>query len=1519
MLNRFLTWGFAFVLLVACTGLAVADVPQGNHGDAIKLLDHITANAAPLASGEAIQLDPKDVKNLQQAAAPDAGCQSLTNTCGIPFYIWSVPGTANTRIAMAEGFTPDPGALATPCSVKTVSVLVYDWVDVAFMDDVRIAVHADDGGGLPGAQLAAITVPAATVDANIVGGFFTTVDFTPFNIVMPPASKLHVVVDVPTAIPGTSGIFLLSDGGTDDAAACPEGAANTNGSVFYTVDGVWLSHATKFAGFQFGTWIIADVCCEAPPPDCFTLTNTCGIPFYIWSVPGTANTRIAMAEGFDLDPTGIRECTVKVVNVLVYDWVDVAFQDDVRIAVHDDDGSGLPGAQLAAITVPAATVDANIIGGFFTVADFSSFNLTAPAGGRLHVVVDVPTAVPGTSGIFLLSDGGTDDAAACPEGAANTKGSVFYTVDGVWLSHATKFAGFQFGTWIYADVCCPPLLYATCFPSSDLDWSTRSNNFQRTNASSAMIDLCGITRAWSANVDPAPGVNPVLGVNFTSPVIAAGKVLVSDFNTLRCYDQATGALLWSFGGFPYVGDDLRCNVTVEGDSAVYVGGASFRAFSKVRLADGSVIWSRNAGGVDVPLGTGFTRFAPSVLDAGAVVTIDEAGAVWKLDPATGADLAAPILLPDAPGAIPIDALTGDGAGKIWVGTANSGTLADGNIHQIDVAAWTIDWTLEDPSATFTGDLVRYEPEGFPAALAYEGGILYYHSRVRDDANGFDHFPNVGAVGAIDAATEDGTGIGVLWVAPTDVGGVLYAGVTIGPGMIYTGHQGVFVSASEPHGVGAYDKSIGSEIWNYAFGGSITEGVNASGIVVNNLRVALPITLICGLDGQPYLFVGDDGGGGGSLASGGDWHLLNGNTGEEIWRRKFSGRVSGTAVADGFLAVATSGNADGTLGGGGSLVGFTVGGARPRLQIDSEQVFRTATPGDGLSASFPLTDAISNTGCADLNIAGYSVVDVAPAGPGPVRAIISDVNPALSATAQRTAKALATGGFDAMIQGLSEKQITTLKQDLRIYDAEAQVESNVRTFAENANAAAGVIVVTFNSGPASIPAGGTGTLNIQTDETGLSNNTLYINYILIDSDDPDYYPQDPAGATFGDPYVQVNFFIGCPDVSAYMTMGLGEEWVSNFGALANGDGDGMHVNGNDYSFDGGMALATKDSTGGWALDGISVTSTRAKEWGPTLPCGLAIGVGNYLNPAGGSDACDTVSYNQIDLADPAALYFPTGARQCGGLLLNIQRVTSHDAAFGDISWTKVVINNEADGAGAVTNMYFGVGMDWDIAPNSSANNTNLYADGSYASDNGGGAGKAGASAFVGHVRLDGNAIGTCALGSGGSPNFGMDYFSADDDAYQILSNPLGYVALYHPGDVVQNTDIGIYMSMQSTPSLAEGASMTVYYAQFQVDDGVNGRTWVDAAGFDAARTDIVCKAKAFAGFGKGDLNCDGCNDLADVVLLGNIVDGVVAASGAAIYTSDADGDNDIDNDDYNLLYDVVAGVQPASALANAWRF
>ena len=158
----------------------------------------------------------------------------------------------------------------------------------------------------------------------------------------------------------------------------------------------------------------------------------------------------------------------------------------------------------------------------------------------------------------------------------------------------------------------------------------------------------------------------------------------------------------------------------------------------------------------------------------------------------------------------------------------------------------------------------------------------------------------------------------------------------------------------------------------------------------------------------------------------------------------------------------------------------------------------------------------------------------------------------------------------------------------------------------------------------------------------------------------------------------------------------------------------------------------------------------------------------------------------------------------------------------------------------------------------------------------------------------------------------------DHAFAMLSDPASYCATIDPASC-DNTDIGAIWSLFHAPTIADGASETFYHAIYQIENGVNG-DWSDAATADAAYAEVACRAKAFAGFGKGDVTCDGAVDLADVVALGNIVDGLLDPAGTGgVYTADCDGDNDWDNDDYNLLYDVVAGVQPASALANAWRF
>jgi len=78
---------------------------------------------------------------------------------------------------------------------------------------------------------------------------------------------------------------------------------------------------------------------------------------------------------------------------------------------------------------------------------------------------------------------------------------------------------------------------------------------------------------------------------------------------------------------------------------------------------------------------------------------------------------------------------------------------------------------------------------------------------------------------------------------------------------------------------------------------------------------MPLTVTCEPDGTPYVFAG---------GRSGIWYLLNGNTGEVIWTRTFSGIVHGAAVLDSQVLVSTRSSVIGT--GNGQLASFRISGS-----------------------------------------------------------------------------------------------------------------------------------------------------------------------------------------------------------------------------------------------------------------------------------------------------------------------------------------------------------------------------------------------------------------------------------------------------------------------------------------------------------------------------------------------------------------------------------------------------------------
>lgn len=1532
-MSRFKNLIFLTMAVVLAFSLAVpvlaTDVGGESRGNRAELREQFRKNAQANTTATNIALHPAS-QGARRAGALNPPGELPTVNASAPCAISSTqcPGFeelnlfntpsgagAGSRKAVATQVV-NPGLL--PESVKTVSVLVLwdplDELGIGYFPtpgtpSVRVEVYADAAGLPSGPALASVTRVFAdwTTDPGMgTFGGATLVGYLDFDVsgaglVIPIGSLVHVAAWIDQTTPGVDWLWLWSDDAS--VGGCPDVSSNYRTSGFPGTPR-WVS-TTENYGVAFNFTLYTELCSEQPPPVCFTQHNWCDAAagVTIFGMPRT--TRNAFANRYFAGQAGqAQACTVKAIYPWFYENSVADGSADIVVEIREDDGAGLPGALLW---------DDSLVYGTFVMDLSGPTTVLVPdvvVTGEYYVSYRAVNPIPAALATRITFVGSTLGA---PEAVCDpyTADAMFVLLpDNVtWQDENTFFASVAGSElWVDVDICCPELEFAACTPSADTEWETQGNGFARTNAtSSSLSSLCGVTLDWSAK----PGGT----CNMIQPIIAGGKVLTSGVDSLHCYDKATGVQSWAFGGFPYIIGDLRGSPTVAG-GAVYVGGAGAQAFSKLDLATGAPLWSRNLGGLDVPLSPGQTNYTPNVVSGGNVYFTQETGRVYKVSDATGADAGgSPLLLPDQPGAVPYNALTSDGV-KLWVGTANTlGT--GGNLHQIDMATMTIDWTLTNPGMIFYPlNTDPYDPEGFPGSLAYEDGILYYHSQVRNDANGNAHFPQSGSVGAIDVALEDGSGAGILWVndaasivvaSPgTVVGTFNWSGPAVGPGMIYLSSRGFFGGTTEQDGLSAWDKTLGVRVW---YTGYSSLGVTGGVTQLNDIRSDVPVTVFC-QGGFPYLFTSHL-----STAPNapGVWRLVDGNSGDLIWYRTFNERVRGTAVADDCVAMHVRTNSP---GGGGMLCVFNVGADRPRLQIDSQFVFRTASPLDGAVAD-NILDALSNSGCIDLNVAAYTEIN-----PPVVRVL--GVDPILASSSERSATRLM--GFDALLNASNLPKLRAIAITGGIDEGEEEA-GTARMFARNsAKAAADPLFLTVTEAPGAIAPGATQSIAVIYDETGLTNNTGYTNFIEIDSDDPDYNPQDPTD----DPAIQFELFIGCPDAQDQMNIGLGTAWINNFGAEAGGGSfiapDHMVVNGEGtHHFDGGWALVVQDSLH-WAFDGCSVGGypRRAGEWGPTLPCGLSVVANNYPS-ADGPDAVEEATYNMIDLVS-ANLVHPAApsSRGAGGVFLEVQRVGSQNPAFGDFVLTRINLTNEAgtpgDIVGALKNVYFGMVTDWDISSNDNVRN---YNDGYAQEDNGAGAPGTG-SWMSGHVRLDGNHVGAGGIGSGGSPTFMASDIQDDQGhgaaALRMLSNPTGYCATVDPASCA-NTDLAALWSAVRYDSIADGASVEFFMAIYRVEDGTNGLPFVaGAAGAEAVYREVTCRAKAFAGFGKGDINCDGCVDLQDVVALGNIVDGLLDPTGsAAVYTGDTDGDNDWDNADYDLLYDVVSGVQLPGALANGWRF
>jgi hypothetical protein len=92
--------------------------------------------------------------------------------------------------------------------------------------------------------------------------------------------------------------------------------------------------------------------------------------------------------------------------------------------------------------------------------------------------------------------------------------------------------------------------------------------------------------------------------------------------------------------------------------------------------------------------------------------------------------------------------------------------------------------------------------------------------------------------------------------------------------------------------------------------------------------------------------------------------------------------------------------------------------------------------------------------------------------------------------------------------------------------------------------------------------------------------------------------------------------------------------------------------------------------------------------------------------------------------------------------------------------------------------------------------------------------------------------------------------------------------------------------------------------------IAGGFFTKAGGKVAAHLGAWTKPACAYSVEPGHVSCGAHLDLVDVVLLGNYLDGLIDANHLCLdCAGDVDQDGDIDEDDYDLLYDIAAGIKP----------
>jgi len=1167
--------------------------------------------------------------------------------------------------------------------------------------------------------------------------------------------------------------------------------------------------------------------------------------------------------------------------------------------------SPLPGAKLEEIRIPGSAVVLEPLPNVVILNNHVWGGLNGGAPQAIFVSIEVP---PDQAPLATAFRGCNPVTTGCP---VDPHSLGFYGPTALlpgWHYLGEVPTGFlQREFKMTANICkeqCP-IVEDACTPPGPDDWNTYAHDYRRTSASSMELgDPCTVHAAWSKFL-------PRLS-SFTEPVIAGGKVYVSSDNELNSYDLATGIAGNKVSGWPYMAGQNRGNVSVEGNR-VFVTGGNMKMISCWDTLLTTVYWSNDESGTVIGPGTNgvlasqnrFGSTAVYAVGADSIVvvatekTATSNGWLYALDVKTGFLYAGwgannPIILDK--GAFHAPAFDGT---NLYVGTADFGTFHFGSIYSINAATGVVNWNYIDAAAS---------DEGFPGGVSVEGDVVYAASYFFTTALAKGHR----------YAINKTTGIPNWRMLE---GPTLYAAPTIGRNFVYIPQD------NPAAGVLMVDKALGKAVYNWA-----ADGVGA---------VTQHVTLTC----DKFLFAGD---------RSGQWFLLN--IGDQFtapsreWQRTFTGIVNGTALAhntvtgENYAVVNARSSWTGPAGAGvitGWLFNPTTRPFLHQLVYETPEILVPLNSGDNLGP-YTETGVYANDGCVDLHITTTNLIDVAPAAKS-----FSQIQQKYAAAYvdRKVGSDYVTyfeGGQPSKRARLAGAGVMA-DEELTVFDKELEAaHSSFAAKGARSATAAGAqadilrthpLTLTYSFNP--IPPGGMTDIKWWYNGTDLGRG-VDDEYIESVTDDPDFYPED-LGYVRGindpanHPTLIVHYIGGCPEENTPMTWNtLGApniEIVRNHGAMGDSDPGsltwGADANWNTSIFDGTFMIMGDSSTaiGGaqmyldyYDFHKLFVPDPRVSD----AVCGFDRATDVHMGwrrdgALPGTPVEILGSWVQSGYSDTNFNFAPTSPMATIGTQTRQTEIGANDPMYGDFKLIQWKVNNRD--AVAKTGLKGATYFDWDIGSGG--------IDVAMVSDN-----------FNGYALWDGKApryaygmfdpnqpTVHCGVNPATFPPYKI-YSSASTIVYnhspgrwvgdgQPLDQAYGWFLCTRPPfrfdevTIPAGQDRGGWLVSNPFPLAKKGDpgdSYDVIQAMYAVPAISN-----TDVGIDLLAVEVAKRAARWSGFARGDVNDDGCCNLADVLWLYGIVE---SASGNQIYPDTYCGDVNIDTfvnaTDWQRLFDYVSG-------------